>query len=207
MEIAQTVPGFRTILRSSAVPEFARMEKLRGWCREFQLNGLTPFYELPDSSSGTLGNLSFRVKEWSSHHFVITGTKLGPKDELTNDSFAEVIHCDDYAKFIYARGTREPSSEAFLHQRIYQSRPDVGAIFHGHCPIILDAAQALRIPQTSQEEPFGTLALARAVQYILGRENFVIMKNHGFIALGHDMDAAGKIAINVLECANLLFTL
>ena len=196
MEIAKTVPGFSTILRSNAVPRYERMGTLRNWCGEFQQKGLTPVYEL-----GTLGNLSFRIKPWSEHHFVITGTKLGLKDELTNDSFAEVVSCDEYKHIVYAHGTREPSSEAFLHYSIYQSRPDVGAIFHGHCDIILKAAQALGIPQTAQEEPFGTLALARAVRYILGKENFVIMKNHGFIALGHDMDEAGRIAMDVLGWA------
>ncbi|MFA5098056.1 MAG: class II aldolase/adducin family protein [Candidatus Margulisiibacteriota bacterium] len=196
MEIAKTVPGFRTIIRRCSVPDLDRMPELMNWCRRFQQSGLTPVYEL-----GTLGNLSFRVKPWSEHHFVITGTKLGAKDRLTNDSFAEVVSCDEYNHIVYAHGTREPSSEVFLHYSIYQNRPDVCAIFHGHCDLILNAAQVLGIPQTAKEEPFGTLALARAVRYILGRENFVIMKNHGFISMGHDMDEAGRIAMDILGWA------
>ena len=202
MEIAKTVPGFSTILRRSSAPGFDRMERLKVWCREFQQRGLTPVYEL-----GTLGNLSFRVKPWSADHFVITGTKLGLKDQLTDESFAEVICCDEYKHIVYAHGTREPSSEAFLHRIIYYSRPDVNAIFHGHCDTILEAARGLGIPVTAKEEPFGTQALARAVQRILGDETFVIMRNHGFISLGSDMDQAGNTAIDVLALANWLFTL
>jgi ribulose-5-phosphate 4-epimerase/fuculose-1-phosphate aldolase len=175
------------------------MRTLITWCRKFQQRGLTPVYD-----QGTYGNLSFSVEPDVAQNFIITGTKLGLKDDLTNRSFAEVVRCDEREKIIYAHG-REPSSEAFLHYFIYKERPDVNAIFHGHCGVILDAAQSLGIPQTAKEEPFGTLALARAVQEILGNNTFLIMNNHGFISLGRDMEEAGATALDYQRRAELLF--
>jgi len=101
-----------------------------------------------------------------------------------------VKDCDFKKKIVHAAGTREPSSESMLHYSIYRERNDVNAIFHGHSESILLIAQKLNIQQTLKEEPYGSIELVRSVLDILNQNNFIVMKNHGFLSLGKNMNEA-----------------
>lgn len=81
-------------------------------------------------------------------------------------------------------GRHEPSSESLMHAAIYAARPAVGAVFHGHSDAILRAAGRLGLPVTQREQPYGTPAMADAVLDVLSGHSLVIMRNHGFVALG-----------------------
>lgn len=183
--------SFTTVFTDTLPPIDPAIEELKGWCRRFHEQGLTPPYE-----GSSLGNLSFRTEK-GNNAFIITASQLGLKDNPTEDAFVRVHTCDYDRGIVHASGTREPSSESMLHFEIYKARKDIGAIFHGHCAPILERAEEMVLPITRKEEPFGSVALVRRVLEILDEHTFVVMRNHGFLALGEDMESAGRLALRV----------
>jgi len=180
---------FRTEVIGREVPQSPPIKELRYWCRKFSSQGFAPVYE-----GGSYGNLSFRLQE-SKDQFIITASGIDLGEELSDDCFVKVENCDLKKGVVYASGEREPSSESILHFAIYHERKDVNAIFHGHSKNILEQANELGIPQTSKEEPYGTIELVQKVLEILDDKAFLIMKNHGFISLGRTMREAGELAL------------
>jgi L-fuculose-phosphate aldolase len=175
---------FRTVQVHPEPPRHERSPRLVHWCRRFAELGL---------AGKAMGNLSFRT----DNGFIITPTGTDPLT-LTVDDLVEILGVDVQQREVYAVGKREPSSESLMHQGIYRARADVMAIFHGHSAAVLEAAARLRLPITAREQPYGTPEMAAEVVAILGRHSFVIMRNHGFIALGGTMDEAGANMEKVL---------
>jgi len=166
---------------------------LKKWCTEFYNHGFTPEYE-----GGSAGNLSFRVKE-KENQFIVTGAGIVSKARILDNSLVQVKSWDIEKEIVYYYGTRKPSSESMVHAVIYEARKDVNAVFHGHSQKIVDSAEKLGIVQTKSEEPEGTKKLAKAVLEVLGSENFIVMRNHGFLSLGKTMKEAGERAIKMQE--------
>ena len=170
---------FKTKYINEIAPQHPKIKILKKWCKIFHEKNLAPPY-----SGGSFGNLSFRI-ESGKNKFIITGSRIGMKNSLTNDSFVEVISCDLEKKIVSVKGTREPSSEAMLHFAIYQEFPEINAIFHGHRFL-------QNFPVTLKEEAYGTIELVNeALKTLLGNK-IINMKNHGFISIGVNMDEAGK---------------
>ncbi|MFA4858500.1 MAG: class II aldolase/adducin family protein [Candidatus Margulisiibacteriota bacterium] len=180
-------PKFKVVFLGDNFPPDPRMEELKYWCNEFSRVGLMPRY-----AGGAFGNLSFRFNRGHGE-FIITAS--GMKDTAKDDSFVMVTSIDFEQEIVYCHGLRAPSSESMLHYLIYQQRKDINAVFHGHCQKLLDCADKLKLPCTPKEEPYGTLALAQGVLKVLDNHQLVIMKNHGFIAVGKDMAEAGSVAL------------
>lgn len=172
-------------------PTDTRIEELKYWCGAFHGHGLAPPYP-----GGSYGNLSFRVR-LGANGFVITASKTGLNVLTDNRCFAEVPGVDLRKGVVYACGVKEPSSESMVHYAVYRERPDVGAVFHGHSPEILASANALGVLETEREAPYGTLDLVEEVLKVLNKENFLIMKNHGFLSLGKTMQEAGELAMRM----------
>ena len=82
-----------------------------------------------------------------------------------------------------------------LHYAVYKARSDVNAIFHGHYDAILNDK---RFVCTKKEEKYGSIELVNSVLEVLGNNNFVIMKNHGFLVMGKDMGEAGRLALSIV---------
>lgn len=189
--------SFKTSFTDKRPPVDPAIEDLKRWCVRFHNLGLTPVYE-----GSSLGNLSFRPEK-GKNAFIITASQLKLKNNLTEDAFVKVHSCDPDRTIVHASGTREPSSESMLHFEIYRKRNEINAIFHGHCGAILERAEEMHIPVTHKEEPFGSAALVRRVLEILDDNFFIVMRNHGFIALGTDMKYAGELAVRMYEkCLN-----
>jgi len=190
---------FKINLINDIIIKDPRIEELKHWCQIFDNLKLAPPYE-----GGSYGNLSFREHQ-NKNIFIITGTQIGLKSELSDDKFVRVLDCDLKTQNIYAEGKRNPSSESMLHYAIYQQRKDVNAIFHGHSTEILNNAHKLNFRITIQEEEYGTIQLVNRTLEILDNEiNFFIIKNHGFFAIAQDMQLAGKIAIdNLNKCLKI----
>ena len=182
---------FRTKIVSKEVPKDQRIKELKHWCREFHRYNLAPPYK-----GGSYGNLSFRLQN-GKDLFVITGSRIGLKNVLFDDCFVKVSSVDLKKGIVYAHGVREPSSESMLHFAIYRQRKDVNAIFHGHSQEILSCVNKLKILETKQEEPYGTIELVQRVLEILDDEPVLVMKNHGFISLGKTMKEAGEFALQM----------
>ena len=181
---------FKTNFIYKTPPIHEDIEILKNWCRIFDEKNLAPPYP-----GGSFGNLSFRTR---INTFIITGSRIGLKCSLIADCFVEVFECDFEKKELNVVGLREPSSETMLHATIYQKRPDVRAIFHGHCPELLQNVKKLKIPETKEEKPYGTMELVQSVLEIIDNNNLVMVKNHGFIAVGSSMADTGKLVMDNL---------
>jgi ribulose-5-phosphate 4-epimerase/fuculose-1-phosphate aldolase len=188
-----SIVKFQVEFVSGEVPDDERISQLSGWCLRFNHSGLTPQLE---GAGRSLGNLSFRLCP-NDPAFVITASTLSSKQSLTPDDFVTVLQSDPERKTVYAAGARDPSSESMMHFEIYKRRGDVGAIFHGHDREITAHASLLDWPQTEKEEASGTPELLAQVMKILCDDNFLVMKNHGFLSLGRTMDEAGNLALRI----------
>ncbi|MBU0614855.1 MAG: class II aldolase/adducin family protein [Nanoarchaeota archaeon] len=125
------------------------------------------------------GNISIRTKQG----FIITATG----SDLTNlkaDDLVEVTNVNIKHKEIVVNGTKEPSSESFLHNAVYQARPEINAIIHGHGTI------KGNIPTTRHFQPYGSIELMKEVLNILENNNIIIIKDHGFLSLGKTIEDA-----------------
>lgn len=170
-----------------------RIDELIYWCRIFHEQGLAPPYP-----GGSYGNLSFRV-ESEKLPFLITASRIGLKNDLDKHSFVLILNCDLSAKTVTVSGNREPSSETLLHYAIYKQRPEIGAVFHGHCSLLLEKAKELNLSITAEKAEYGTLELINTVLCCLEQENFLILKDHGFLSLGKDMQEAGELSLQHLK--------
>src|SRR6187401_2283731 len=110
------------------------IERLGHWCSVFDSEGMAPV-----EGGASAGNLSFRT----SRGFVITATRSLLKTGLGWRDFVEVVREDWLDYELHVLGERVPSSDSFLHARIYALRPDVGAVFHGHDDLVLEHADSL----------------------------------------------------------------
>ena len=186
---------FTTTMLGEEVPQDVRLAQLKQWCTFYHTHHLAPPY-----SGGSYGNLSFREAP-DAESFIITGTCMGLKENLRNDQFVQVSYCDMEQRIVFARGCRKPSSESMLHFAIYQQRPDVEAIFHGHGEVIMNHAEQLGLPITGTAEPYGTVELAKSLLAILADHHILIMRDHGFIVLGNSLADAGVRTMALLEKA------
>jgi len=179
---------FKTQFVGKQIPDDVRIADLRRWAKVFHAKNLAPII-----NGVSCGNFSFRVRP-GENDFIITASQMGFDKELPTDGFVLVKDCDFAKGIITAVGSREPSSESMLHFAVYQARPEVNAVFHGHSPEILANSKKLNLVETVTQEPFGTATLAQSVLKVLGDNDFVVMKGHGFVALGEAIDEAGELA-------------
>ncbi len=182
------VTKFKTNFISEEVPDDKNIEELKEWCSQFLKNKLI---NLENNSLG----LSFRTEDG----FIITGNKL--KEDLSKECFVSAINYDVYNNSFYVDGLQEPSLEAIMHFLIYNTRDDVNAILCGSCDSILKNAEKMKLPITNNEQPSGTMEFANEILDILDDNNFIVIKNCGFVSLGRNMKEAGNLALNTLKKA------
>jgi L-fuculose-phosphate aldolase len=188
-----SIVKFKVKFLSHELPQDERIKCLSGWCFRFNESGLTPRL---NGTGRSLGNLSFRFGD-GKPDFIITGSTLDSKEKLTHDDFVRVVASHPEKMVVTAEGKRDPSSESMMHYEIYKCREDVNAIFHGHDKEIITKAHLLRLPETAKEELPGSVELLNEVIKILDNQHFVVMKNHGFLALGKTMNEAGNLALQI----------
>lgn len=175
---------FETVFLGNDTPDDERIDRLIYWCRRFDELGIVP---------ESAGNLSFRTEIG----FVITatGVELGV---VVREDFVEVsgVEIDGGKPIVHARGRRIPSSESVLHSGIYDLRPEINAVFHTHDGLVLEHAGKLELPCTGEEQPPGSYELAGEVKRVLevGQGiRYLVLRNHGVIAMGDAVDEAGRL--------------
>ena len=119
-----------------------------------------------------------------------------------------------------------PTKEVFLHQVMYEARPDAGAVVHLHathsvavsCLDGLDRSDVLppltayyvmrvgRLPLVDYFPP-GDTALAKAVGKLAGKHHAVLLANHGPVVAGRDIDTALHATEELEETAKLFLML
>jgi L-ribulose-5-phosphate 4-epimerase len=119
-------------------------------------------------------------------------------------------------------GALKPSVESALHGAIYEVRADVNAIVHTH-QVYASALSLINMPIPAMFDeqarflgrsveiipyaPSGTGFLKNAVaKHVKSRNNAYIMKNHGALCFGHDMERAVH-NVEILEKCSLAYLL
>ncbi len=179
--------GFRRIKDSFDYDD--RLAELNRWAYLFSQLGLTPVH-----ADGAYGNQSYRTEKES---FIITKSGMVPSEPLLRENYCHVTGYDEPSGTFLTEGASVPSSESLLHHALYRAMPKINAILHGHSTLINTYAADLGIPVTRDFHPYGTPELARsAVELVNGAILFFILKDHGFVALGEDIDRAGKLTLD-----------
>lgn len=115
----------------------------------------------------------------------------------------------------------KPSTEIYMHLACYTAREDIGAVIHAH-PVFATALGIvdLEIKPLSYEMAVninshiakigyvkpGTPALGKAVGRAIKRHNAILLKNHGLVTVGRDLQEASLRALAV-ERASLTYIL
>lgn len=177
------------------------LPRLNHWAYLFSQLGLAPVH-----ADGAYGNHSYRTGETS---FVITKSSMIPAEVLQPDDYCHVVGFEEHSTTFITEGKAPPSSESFLHNAIYRSQPHINAILHGHCSLLNTHSRALNIPVTKKFHDYGTRELAESALRLVNQTTFFfILKDHGFVALGTDIDNAGKITLHYFsELITLLRTI
>ena len=115
-------------------------------------------------------------------------------------------------------GKRKPSREWVMHKQIYENT-SAGAIVHCHSPYTLgisisskfeDVIEEAKIivgdPVVIENVPSGTIELASTVAgcFRNTKVRAVIIKNHGVVAIGKDLDDARSVVESLEEWAKIL---
>lgn len=154
----------------------------------------------------TWGNISYRDPE--SNLVYLTPSGMDYTTIVEND----IVVCSLDGTIV--DGFRKPTIETPLHLAVYNSRPEINAVVHTHplystvfscagqdIPLVIDeAAQTLGAPCKVADYALpGTPELAANCIKALGKEsNACLLKSHGAVCVGADMDAAFKVS-KVLE--------
>ncbi len=170
----------------------ARLAELNAWAFILAELGLTPVH-----TNGAYGNQSYRA---GGNSLIITKSGMVPEETLAVDNYVLIERFDRESATFITRGNSDPSSESILHSLVYKEFPGVGAVLHGHSALFERHAAELAIPVTSSFKPYGTMELAETALDLLKRgSRFIQLKKHGFVAVGVDIAAAGKMVLGYYE--------
>lgn len=172
-----------------------------------QLQETGKFMMENDLAWGNSGNISAKTEDNS---FLITasGTYLG---DLDVEDFAE---CSLEVNEIPSLGPK-PSKEVPMHQAIYETRPEIGAVLHAS-PLYstLIASSNLDIPaawfvegmyylERIERVPYahpGSIELGELVREKAKNANILLLENHGVLVYDTSIKEA-KMALQTLEMA------
>ncbi len=146
--------------------------------------------------AGSDGNSSIRLPD---EQFLITPSGLA-KGELAPE---DLVLLDSH--FVKVEGRYQPSSEYKMHQFVYSNRPDISACVHSHAPYCTAFATAGRelpdniLPETvlfvgriclTEYAPPGTDAVAKTLKPFTGENNAFLLRNHGLLTIGRNLQEA-----------------
>lgn len=163
---------------------------------------------------GKSGNISVKFEKKGLNVVAVTPSgsslkTLTEKDILLVDLEGKIVSDTEHI----------PTSELEMHLNIYKLRKDVGAIVHTHSPIT--TGFAFSDEKIKRFEGFGPIEedyleivdyhppgssdLAVAVSKGLLNQNVVVLKNHGMVAVGKNLDEATLLAEFVEDSAKIQF--
>ncbi len=151
-------------------------------------------------ATGASGNVSVRLPPYETTGLLAI-TPSGRRYSELSDNDVVVVGFDVEP----VEGELAPSSESLMHVAAYRARPDVGAMIHTHGVYSTVAAVAgLEIPPIIDEMVVaiggairvseyafpGTKELADNVCSALGERNAALIRSHGAVGVGTDLDEA-----------------
>jgi ribulose-5-phosphate 4-epimerase/fuculose-1-phosphate aldolase len=164
---------------------------------------------------GSSGNFSVRLDDG----FLVTPTnaclgRLDPARVTKLDAAGQVVSGD------------KPSKEAFLHLSMYRERSSAGAVVHLHSThsvavsVLEGLDEASPIPPITAYYvmkigrlalvpyfPPGDAALAGAVAQVATKHHAILLRNHGPVVAGSDLEAAVYATEELEETAKLFLLL
>ena len=157
---------------------------------------------------GTWGNLSVRLDDT---HMIVTPSGLDYNRLTPLDEVKVEIATGEY------EGDLKPTSETAFHCGLYAIRPEVGAVIHTHskyCAVFAAAHMPLEIEDPALAEVFGTdllpiaayglsgtKKLAKNILHVMGKAPGCLMRNHGMIAVGEDIEHAFDRCLKMEQAA------
>ena len=148
-----------------------------------------------DCVKGITGNVSVRLEEGTL--ISTSGSKL--QCLQLEEHFAKVVS-DAHESTVRYYGKNIPSSETRMHLLIYKNRPDVNYCIHVHLPNIHKIQLLSRFSVTSKFLSYGTFDLAKETVSSLGAGDFVVIRDHGIVAVGTDLN---KIIRSIIQTRNI----
>ncbi len=113
----------------------------------------------------------------------------------------EVIYVEEFSlenKLVKYRGCCPPSSETFLHGLLYNEKADILSVIHAHDIAATSMNLSGLLDETEREEPYGTVELAQLCLETFRKGNdIIVLKNHGYAAIGSSLTSAADIIINM----------
>jgi ribulose-5-phosphate 4-epimerase/fuculose-1-phosphate aldolase len=153
------------------------------------------------------GNISQRLAE-NSGQFMVSGTQTGHFEQLAPEQYCLVVDAQPKENRLASLGLCKPSSEALTHASIYAQDATAQAVIHVHSPEIWKHTLALKLPYIAADVPYGTVAMATAVEQLLAsgrlqQTPIFTMLGHedGVVALGKTMQDAALALIGCLALA------
>ena len=161
------------------------------------------------------GNMSARLHPFSyergKRRFLITGTQTGKPADLSIEELCVVESYDVKGNSVHSFGEIAPSSESLTHGAIYDLNPNIRFVFHGHVPSIWNRAQALGLPTTAANVPYGTQAMAFETARLyrstnLSESKCYTMGGHedGVVTFGRTASEAGEVLVRILARAHAI---
>ena len=154
------------------------------------------------------GNVSIRMASGNAASFIISGTQTGGMDRLSPEHYSLVKSCDPATNSVVAEGIVRPSSESLTHGSLYRLDHTIGAVIHAHSPQIWSQADAIGLPQTNPNAPYGTPEMAEEVSRLFQSTPVSILKifamgghEDGIVAFGRNMEQAGLTLVRYLALA------
>lgn len=160
--------------------------------------------------AGSSGNVSRRVASPGGDLFAVTASGV-PYHRFSAD---DVLIVDFDVEPVFGDGV--PSTESLAHLAVYRARPDIGAVIHTHSVFASALAVAgRRIPPIIDEQVVALGGAVEVAQYgaassetlacnavdALGDRAAVLLRNHGVLAAGRDLDEAVSAAVLVERLA------
>lgn len=153
------------------------------------------------------GNISQRLQD-NGNQFVVSGTQTGHLEFLCPEQYSLVVNANPRKNTLCSIGLCKPSSEALTHASIYVQDPAVQAVIHVHSPEIWVQTLALKLPHTAADVPYGTVAMAMAVEQLfqgggLRQIPLFTMLGHedGVVVFGKNMQEAALTLLKYLALA------
>ncbi len=158
------------------------------------------------------GNISQRLEPFDApkhqRRFVISGTQTGGLANLTGQHYAVVRACYADQNRLVAEGPIRPSSESLTHGMVYDLDNELRWVVHVHSPEIWRQSQALALPTTHPDVPFGTPEMAAEVERLfretdLPEKHIFSMGGHedGIVSFGRTAEEAGTVLLLYLARA------
>jgi len=170
------------------------ISEINKWREKLYKLNLIGVYE----SGVGFGNISIR----KYNNFIITGSKTGGIENLTNNHFTKVTNWNFDKNSLTCYGPIEASSESLTHAAVYISDLNTNAVIHVHNSNLWEKLM-YKVPTTDEKVEFGTPEMAYEIMKLFIDKNtinkkIIVMGGHkeGIISFGKDLEEAGNVLLN-----------